>query len=77
MSASREDLYQEAMGLDPKERADLIAMLLASLDDGADEGVEAAWLEEVEKRLEALESGRTQPIPWSEARSRIFSRSAG
>ena len=38
MSASREDLYTGAMGLDPKERADLIALLLASLDDGADEG---------------------------------------
>ena len=36
MSTSREDLYQEAMGLDPKERADLIAMLLASMADGAD-----------------------------------------
>lgn len=77
MSANRENLYKEAMSLDLKERTDLIAMLLASLDDGSDEGVEAAWLAEVERRLEAVDSGHTQPVPWTEARSRIFSRSVG
>lgn len=77
MSVSRENLYKAAMSLDSKERADLIAMLLASLQDETDGGVESAWLDEIERRLASLDSGETLSVAWSEARSRIFSRGGG
>jgi putative addiction module component (TIGR02574 family) len=77
MSATPKNLYTKAMDLDIRDRTDLVAMLLESLDHGSDEGVEAAWIEETKRRLDAIDSGQVKPVPWSEARSRIFSRSAG
>ena len=49
------------MSLEPEERAELVGMLLESLEIGEDNGVEAAWLKEIEKRLEALDSGTVEP----------------
>jgi putative addiction module component (TIGR02574 family) len=50
----------------------LAGSLLESLDDEpADEGVEAAWSEEIKRRIEELDSGKVKPIPWEEARRQI------
>ena len=72
MAASPKELYKKAMSLDPKDRAELVALLLESLEIDEDEGVEAAWLKEIEKRLEAVDSGAVETIPWTEVRSRVF-----
>ncbi len=47
-------------------------MLLESLDLEAEDGVEAAWLSEIERRVEEVDSGAVQAVPWSEVRSRVF-----
>jgi len=72
MVASPKELYKEAMRLDPKERAELVALLLDSLEIGEDDGVETAWLKEIDKRVEAIDSGAVETVPWSEVRSRVF-----
>jgi putative addiction module component (TIGR02574 family) len=36
-----------------------------------DEGVEEAWREEVRRRLEEIDSGAVQLIPWEEALRRL------
>ncbi len=72
MVASPKELYQEAMRLDPEERAELVALLLESLEIVEDDGVESAWLKEIEKRVEAIDSGAVETIPWSEVKSRVF-----
>ena len=51
-------LLNEALKLSPEERAALATSLLDSLEEGVDEGVEAAWAVEIAKRLEDLDSGR-------------------
>ena len=76
MVATSKELYEKAMSLDPEERAELIGLLLESLDIGEDDDVEPAWLEEIEKRMEALDSGAVETVPWSEVRSRVFEPSA-
>jgi putative addiction module component (TIGR02574 family) len=61
------------MALPVKERADLAAELLASLDDAAGEDpaeVEAAWAEEIERRARRVISGESVGIPWDEVRRR-------
>ena len=68
MSASPKNLYTKAMDLDVRDRTDLVAMLLESLDHGSDEGVETAWIEEAKRRLDAVDSGQVKPVPWSEER---------
>ena len=72
MVASPKELYKEAMRLDPEERAELVALLLESLEIIEDDGVESAWLREIEKRVEAIDSGAVETIPWSEVKHRVF-----
>ena len=67
-------LLEEALKLSPEARAALAASLLESLDEEIDEGAEAAWAEEIAKRIHDLDSGAVTPIPRSEARRRILER---
>ena len=60
------------MVLDEKERAELIGMLLESLEIETEEGVEASWLQEIERRVAELDSGAVKSVPWTEVRSRVF-----
>ncbi len=49
--------------------------LLESLDDQpAEEGVEAAWSEEIKRRIEEIDSGKVQMIPYEEVRRRLLAR---
>jgi len=72
MSRLTEELYRRALDLDETERAALAARLIESLDTELEDGVEAAWLAEVERRMEELDSGKVQSIPWNELRARLF-----
>jgi hypothetical protein len=54
MTGQAEKLLQEAMNLDPAERARLAAELLASLDDTEDD-VQEAWAAEIERRSKLAE----------------------
>ncbi len=72
MSRMSEELYRAALDLDEGERAALAARLIESLDTEREEGVEAAWLAEIERRMEELDSGKVQAIPWDELRARLF-----
>ena len=76
MAASSKELYDMAMALGDKDRAELVGMLLQSLEIVSETGVEAAWLKEVEQRIEEFDTGMVQSVPWSEVRSRIFESSA-
>jgi putative addiction module component (TIGR02574 family) len=72
MSTTPKDLYKKAMSLPDQERAELVGMLLETLDVDEDSGVEAAWLTEIERRVEELDSGAVESVPWSEVRARVF-----
>ena len=72
MAATPKELYEKAMSLDPEDRAELVGMLLESLEIVEDDGVESAWLAEIEKRLEAIDSGAVETVPWTEVRCRVF-----
>lgn len=61
-----EELSQKARSLSAEERARLAEELLASLHESPDPDVEAAWDEEIRKRIEEVESGRVQLIPAAE-----------
>ncbi|MEE9567768.1 MAG: addiction module protein [Candidatus Binatia bacterium] len=68
------DLLKEALKLPPEARSALAGYLLESLDQEVDEGAEAAWQAEIDRRLRELDSGKVKPIPWSEARRKIAGR---
>lgn len=71
MATLTEELYKKALDLDERERAILAARLMESLDTEVEEGVEAAWLAEIERRMEELDSGKVRCIPWDEVRARL------
>ena len=71
---SRNTVLAQALQLPPGERADVAKHLIASLDDPADEGVEVAWLTEVERRLQDVDRGTANFEPWEVVRARIAAR---
>lgn len=72
MAQEISDLLKKALALPPEARAELAGSLLESLDEErADEGVEAAWDEEIKHRIEEIDSGRVQMIPYEEVRRRL------
>lgn len=54
-------IENEALTLEPDERAALAEALWASLD--TPEAVEQAWAEEVERRIADIDSGAVQMVP--------------
>jgi len=71
MSTRADTILGTALALPPDERAWLAEELIASLDEGQDAEVEAAWAAEIEKRIAEVESGKVQTVSWEEARARI------
>lgn len=66
MSTRANDVLRTALGLDPNERAELAASLIASLDPHRDTDVETAWAEEIRRRIESIEQGQVELIPAEE-----------
>jgi putative addiction module component (TIGR02574 family) len=75
MTRSTRELFEEAMRLDPAERAALAGLLIESLEPESEEGVEQAWMAEIERRMVELDSGTAQTIPWDELRVRLYGSS--
>lgn len=67
-----DQIEQELMKLPAADRARLAERLIASLDEDAE--VEAAWLAEVRRRDEELESGAVEAIPVEDALTAIRAR---
>lgn len=64
MTPQVSELLEKALALSSEERWLLIDRLTASLDDEpAEEGVEAAWDEEIKRRVDDIRSGRVKTIP--------------
>ena len=61
MAIQFEVLEAEALKLGTAERARLVEHLIASLDE--DSEIEEAWAAEVERRIDAVETGSVQLIP--------------
>jgi len=69
MQGARE-LLKKALALPDKERADLAGSLIDSLDDTVDENAEAAWQEEIVRRLEDVQSGKVKTTSWDDVRQK-------
>ncbi len=74
MTQQASELLQKALSLSEEERAELAGSLIESLDATVDEGAEAAWNQEIARRIEDLDSGNATTVPWEAVRSRISSK---
>jgi putative addiction module component (TIGR02574 family) len=70
MTPTVESLKQQLCSLSQEERAELATFLLESLDP-PDTEAEAAWLQEVERRMEEMESGKEAGIPSEQVFARL------
>jgi len=61
MHEDTHNLLEEALKLAPAERAEFIDALLASMDEPEPE-IDALWLDEVHRRLAALDAGETETL---------------
>ena len=71
-------IIEEARKLTPQEREELLARLRYEFEDegaeGTPEEIEAAWLEEVERRIAGVERGETTSEPSEIVHDRIRER---
>jgi putative addiction module component (TIGR02574 family) len=71
MSTTVQDILDTALRLPERDRADLAASLIESLDQPFDSDARAAWAEEVHRRIADLDSGAVSTVPWDKARQVI------
>lgn len=76
-TAQLESITSAAMNLPEKERAKLAHDLVASLDGPADISVAEAWDIEICRRINDIESGKTELLDVDEAISRARDRIRG
>lgn len=74
MTSKAQALLRQALELDEHERAELAGALLESIEPAPDENVEAAWHEEIDRRLRQIDAGEVEMIPWTEVRQRLHAR---
>lgn len=73
-TAQLESITSAAMTLSERERAKLAHDLVASLDGPADIGVAEAWDSEICRRINDIESGKTEIMDADEAIARARAR---
>jgi len=62
---SLNDIIDEALSLKPQERYMIIENLVESLNR-TDPAMEVLWVEESERRLDAIKSGELETVPYEE-----------
>lgn len=67
-----DQIEQELLKLPTAERARLAERLIASLDEDAE--IEEAWIEEVRRRDQEIQSGAVETIPLEDALTSIRER---
>ncbi|MEO1021509.1 MAG: addiction module protein [Bacteroidota bacterium] len=66
MTSNYKEIQHSALELDDAHRAQLAKTLIDSLDQEVDDDIEQAWIEEVIKRKDEIESGKINPISGQE-----------
>ncbi len=74
MSQPMQDIEAAALQMPPEERGRLASRLLQSLEPAPDdtpENIAKAWDEEIARRIEAMDAGLTEPIPYEQMRDEL------
>jgi len=73
MPLTARELLEAANRLSQADREWLAHELLHPPGDGStDAEIEAAWAQEIERRLDEIDSGAVQMIPWDEVREEML-----
>jgi putative addiction module component (TIGR02574 family) len=74
MSEAARKLLEDVLALPEDERLELASEIIASVDGPRDAGWEAAWLGELDRRVDAAKNRGESGADWTDVRSRILKR---
>jgi putative addiction module component (TIGR02574 family) len=75
MTPQVSEVLEKALALSTRERGLLIDHLIESLDVGpAEQGADAAWDEEIKRRVDDIRSGKVEMISGEDVRRRLAAR---
>ena len=74
MEREAAEILERAIRLPKEARAALADFLLESLDTDVDDDAEVSWREEIQRRLQEIDSKAVELIPWGEARKKLEAR---
>jgi putative addiction module component (TIGR02574 family) len=74
MTQATQRLLEQAMALPADEKIRFAEELLASLDPADQKEIDAAWAEEIDRRIADYDAGRAQAIPADEVFRRLRER---
>ena len=75
MKRNLNDVFQQAVQLPERDRATLAGLLIETLDPVSEPDVEAAWSEEIKRRVAEIDAGTVELIAWEDVRSELFGES--
>lgn len=68
--ATLESVRRDALLLSTEDREFLAVYLALSIE--TEPGYDDAWAAELQRRMQAIDSGEDVPVPWNEAEGLIF-----
>ena len=71
MSSKLAEITQEALGLPDQEQLRLARTLLERSEATGDSGANAAWEDEIERRIQRIDAGLAQSRPFAEVVAEI------
>ncbi len=77
MDTQAEQILQTALALPPDDRVEIAESLLQSLDDETAVEIEAAWADEIKRRIESIDKGEARMIPAEEVMREMRKRLNG
>lgn len=69
-----DDIFNAAQSLAPAEQWALVHRLCEAMPGEAWKIFDEAEIAELDRRMEEIESGKIETIPWSEARRQMYAR---
>lgn len=70
MTQAVHQLLESALALPDEEQLQLVAALLAAVDERGLRPFDDSWLAEIQRRSAEYDAGAVQPIPWAEVKER-------
>jgi len=70
MTQDAQELLQKALTLSEGERAELAGSLISSLESTVDPDVDAAWQQEIIRRMDEIQSGAVKTTAWAEVKQK-------
>ena len=71
MELSKQQIFEAALALPRDIRLQLVEQLIESFDPVNDADIDAAWMIEIERRIDEVNRGEVRTIPTAEVFARI------